>query len=566
MNPILRYAIQRSCTRRAIFALCLVSLACDLAPSNAQENDPYDSGGILIAEQAVYDVTHYDLELRIDPDERWIGGTMTMQARMTSPANRIALDLDPLLTVKDVSETVHGDKRSLDYEHTSGRIWITLGGTRQPGQIIQVAVSYEGNPRVAPNPPWDGGFSWSETADGFAWIATSCQTIGADVWWPVKDHVTDEPDSMSLHITVPDPLVVASNGRLQGVDDNGDSKTYHWFSSNPINVYNVALNIAPYRTIETDFQSVAGETFPVVFYVLPEDFEKGQELFPEILDHLKFYEEIVGPYPFRADKYGVAQTPHLGMEHQTIIAYGANFDNGSMTGGVDFGYDALHHHELAHEWWGNLVTNVDWSDMWLHEGFGSYMQPLYREYLAGPDAYHEQMARARGGIRNQIALAPRGIRSSQQIYTGDIYTKGAWLLHTLRYLIGDDALKTSIRRMAYPTPAMESATDGSQTRFASTDDYKAIAEDISGRDLDWFFEVYARQPALPRLSWSVQGASMTLRWETPNSLPFPMPIDIEVDGSTQRVEFDGSNSTTVTVPEGASIVVDPLNWVLKDGT
>jgi len=170
------------------------------------------------------------------------------------------------------------------------------------------------------------------------------------------------------------------NGRIQ-------TRTYHWHVSNPINVYNVALNIAPYRVIEDEMESVAGDVFPIQFYVLPEDYEKGLELFEEIKDHLAFYEEYVGPYPFRSDKYGVAQTPHLGMEHQTIIAYGAGFDNTSMTRGTDLGFDALHHHELAHEWWGNLVTNADWSDMWLHEGFGSYMQPLYREYLLGAESY-----------------------------------------------------------------------------------------------------------------------------------------------------------------------------------
>jgi len=182
--------------------------------------------------------------------------------------------------------------------------------------------------------------------------------IGADVWWPNKDHVSDKPDSMTIRITVPEPLVVASNGRLEQVEEHGDgTRTYHWFVSTPISNYNVALNIAPYVVIQEEYESVTGETFPVMFYVLPESLEDGRALMPEILAHLRWFEETLGPYPFRADKYGVAQTPYLGMEHQSIIAYGANFDNGAMTGGVDWGFDALHHHELSHEWWGNLVTN-----------------------------------------------------------------------------------------------------------------------------------------------------------------------------------------------------------------
>lgn len=543
---------------------CFISLACDLRSTQAQEHDPYDSGGVLIAEQAVYNVSYYELALTVDPEEQWIGGSLQMNAVITSPAQLIALDLDPRLAISSIRERIGGDHHNLEFDRRSGRVFITLYETRQPGDRIEIVVDYSGKPRVAPNPPWDGGLTWARTADNSHWIATSCQTIGADVWWPVKDHVTDEPDSMRISVTVPRPLVVASNGRLERVDDDESESTYHWFVSNPINVYNVALNIAPYRTIETDYTSVAGDTFPVVFYVLPEDFEKGQKLFPEIVDHLRFFEETVGPYPFRSDKYGVAQTPHLGMEHQTIIAYGANFNNGSMTGGVDFGYDALHHHELAHEWWGNLVTNVDWADMWLHEGFGSYMQPLYREHLAGEDAYHDQMARSRRSIQNRIPLAPRDVRSTQQIYTGDIYTKGSWLLHTLRYLMGRDKVLEAIQRMAYPDPAMRNVTDGSQTRFATTDDFKNIAEDVWGNDLDWYFDVYARQPDLPAIRSSVDGTVLTLTWNVPDQLPFPMPIDVSVNGQIERVEFDSGTTTSITVPEGAEIEIDPLNWVLKE--
>lgn len=547
-----------------LLVISLTSFGCNPVQSQTQEHAPYDSGGYLIPEQAAYDVNYYDLTLDINPADSSISGTLAMTATITSPAAEIVMDLDPILAIHALEEEVKGGLKAATFTRESGRVRIRLHKTKQPGDVLKLVVTYGGVPRVAPNPPWDGGFTWASTEDGSPWIATTCQTIGADVWWPVKDHVSDEPDSMSLHITVPKPLVVASNGRLTGTEDHGDKITYNWFISNPINVYNVALNIAPYRTIETTYKSIAGDTFPVVFYVLPEDYEKGLKLFPEILDHLSFFEETVGPYPFRADKYGVAQTPHLGMEHQTIIAYGANFDNGSMTGGVDFGYDALHHHELAHEWWGNLVTNIDWSDMWLHEGFGTYMQPLYREKLAGTAAYHEQMARSRRGIQNEIPVAPRGVLSSQEIYGGDIYSKGAWVLHTLRYLIGEEQLRQSLKLMAYPEPEMLAAIDGSQTRFVTTDDYKAIVEELSGRNLDWYFEMYIRQPRLPRLHTQQNGTQLTLSWETPDDLPFPMPVDVSVDGKTQRVEFGEMNEATIQVPESAKIVVDPMNWILKE--
>src|SRR5690606_12022317 len=244
--------------------------------------------------------------------------------------------------------------------------------------------------------------------------------------------------SMAFRVRVPSDLFVATNGSLKGIEDNGDgTRTFDWFLSTPISAYNVALNIAPYVAIEREYTSVTGETFPVVFYVLPENQERGQAFMDEIIQHLRFYEELLGPYPFRAHKYGVVQTPHLGMEHQTIIAYGAGFNNGAMTGGLDWGFDALHHHELAHEWWGNLVTNSDWRDMWLHERFGTYMQALYAERIGGPDLYRAYLRRERQMISNRTPVAPRETRTAGEIYFAsgsDIYSKGALFLHTLRWL------------------------------------------------------------------------------------------------------------------------------------
>src|SRR5690606_23925924 len=253
--------------------------------------------------------------------------------------------------------------------------------------------------------------------------------------------------------------------------------------------YNIALNIATYVRIEGTLESVDDEAFPVTIFALHEDEERARAFFPEVLDHLRIYEELLGPYPSRADGYKVAQTPHLGMEHQTVIAYGAAFDNVAMTGGRDWGFDALHHHELSHEWWGNLVTNADWKDMWLHEGFGTYMQALYAERLGGEELYQAYLAQERQYLANRSPVAPRETRTSGEIYFdsgGDIYSKGAWVLHGLRWVLGDEDFFEAFRLMAYPDPADERVTDGSQVRFATTDDFLEIAERVSGKDLDWF--------------------------------------------------------------------------------
>jgi len=528
------------------------------APGNA-------SGGELIPEQACYDVEHYALRLALDPDDETIAGSLTMRATVTAPTDRIVLDLDQRLAVGDV--TVDGT--GVDATHADGRIRIPLGRRRAPGTGLEVEVVYGGRPRVAPRPPWDGGFTWAATEDGSPWIATSCQGEGADLWWPCKDHPSDEPEGMELEITVPAGLVCASNGTLRAVTEHEDATfTFHWVVDDPIANYAVALNVAPYETVETTHESVAGETFPVVFYHLPESREEAAAILPQFVDHLAHLESVCGPYPFRDDKYGVAQTPHLGMEHQTIIAYGNAFRPGAH--GDD--YDWLHHHELSHEWWGNLVTCRDWKDMWIHEGIGTYMQALYLESRFGRDAYRAEMASKRRGLVNERPVAPRGTRDSKEIYfhpdgrsDNDIYAKGSWVVHSLRWLLGDEVFFDVLRRWAYPTPAHERATDGSQTRLVDTAELLAIAEATSGRELDWFFELYLRQPRLPRLFAEADGGVLTVRWRTPDGLPFPMPVPVEIDGELVRVQVGDDGTGTLPLAPGARWELDPGDLVLAAG-
>ncbi len=529
--------------------------------SNIHSQVPiHDSGGPLMPEQAAYDVTYYDLTLQIFPNQRAIDGKLQMDAKIVQPVDHIVMDLDTTFEISAISEWVNGGQIARPFERKIGKIWIDMTRTLQPGQRFTVEVAYNGQPREAPNPPWDGGFTWDKTADGSHWIATSCQKQGADLWWPNKDHVSDEPDSVGLHIRVPQPLIVASNGRLRNQEVYSDgTQTFHWHVSTSINNYNVALNIAPYEVIEGEMKSIAGDIFPVYFWVLPEDLENGQKLFPQILDHLRFYEETLGPYPFRADKYGVAQTPHLGMEHQTIIAYGADFENSSMTG-VDWGYDDLHHHELGHEWWGNLVTCTDWRDAWIHEGFCTYMQGLYVEENEGWEGLKRFMARSRF-FSNALPIAPRETKSSVDAWKAPIYPKGAWILHSLRAVVGDSAFFEILRRTTYPDPDMESVTDGSHTRFITTNEFKHTAEAISGEDLDWFFEVYVRQPELPKLNAERNGNQLTLSWDVPENLDFQMPLEIQIGDEKQQVLVP-KEGVSMTVDAEKSLSIDPDYRVL----
>jgi aminopeptidase N len=529
----------------------LLSLAC-LQGTGA-------SGGELIPEQAAFDVQHYALVLEVDPEHESIQGTLTMRALATGPAARIALDLDSRLAVTGVAAA----PRAAEWRHEAGRIWIDLTPALEPGDDFSIEVAYGGAPRVAPRPPWDGGFTWAQTKRGAPWITTSCQGEGADLWWPCKDHPSDKPETMDIVVALPEGLFCASNGVLVEDRVEGGLRRLHWRVSNPISNYCVALNIAPYEVIETTYVSVTGEDVPVFFWHLPESAKKAAEALPEFLDHLRFLEELCGPYPFRNEKYGIAETPHLGMEHQTVIAYGNRFRAGP------FGYDWLHHHELSHEWWANLVTCRDWKDMWLHEGFGTYMQALYNERTLGQEGLTEFMRQKRRALRNRRAVAPRESMDSKEIYfsadggfDNDIYDKGAFVLHALRWVMGDEAFFVALRRMAYPVPALEQVTDGSQVRFVDTEDFRRIAEQAHGADLGWFFEVYLRQPDLPRLEVVREGDELVLTWQPPVAVEFPVPVPLVVGGVAQRVELPGG---TARVPlDGEEYELDPDLWLLRE--
>jgi aminopeptidase N len=521
-----------------------------------------DSGGPLLPEQAAYDVQHCELDLQIFPQTKSIEGTATIGALVRSPLEWLVLDLDPRLRVKQVGLALDGGAPApAAFERRGPRLWINLGGVRPVGARLVAAIAYGGVPHEAVRAPWDGGFTWSKTKDGQPWIATTCETEGADLWWPCKDHPSDKPESFTLRIRVPEPLVVASNGRLVEEVPHGDgTHTYHWHTAFPISNYNIALNIGPYTTITENYRSVAGEIMPVTFWVLLENRAAGEKLFPEILAHLNFYERVLGPYPFRAEKYGVVETPHLGMEHQSIIAYGNKYRGGPH------GFDWLHHHELGHEWWGNLVTVSDWRDFWIHEGLCSYMQPLYAEEREGIVAYHHAMYDSRRTIKNANAVVPAESTSQfviEDTLGNEVYVKGSWVVHMLRYLVGKEQMLTILRRFAYPTEAAERSTDGSAGRFVTTADFIKTANRVSGRNLNWFFNVYLYQPKLPKLVSVIEGDKLRLSWETPPGHPFPMPLEVEVNGQVERIEMPNGRAELDAARYGHARL-DPNLWILKE--
>lgn len=516
-----------------------------------------DSGGKLLPGQSCYDVKHYDINLAIDPSEKAIGGTVKLTAAAVTDFREMIIDLDTTFTIGNI-ELLNLPSNSMTYNYTPGRILVTFSADVKAGSRFTLAITYNGSPRIAKNPPWDDGFLWRKTKDNTDWITLTCQGGGADIWIPCKDHPGDEPDSVSLRFTYPDNLECIASGRfISSTDNKNGTKSSSWFVSNPINNYNIMFYLGPYKPIEYDYTSIAGGKIPFTVWVLPENYEKAKVHSVQFLQHMKINEELCGPYPFRADKYAVVETPHLGMEHQTAIAYGFGWKDDP-----NFPIDWLHHHEFSHEWFGNLVTVKDWSDFWIHEGIGLYLQPLYLEKVYGKKEYIGYLRKYKR-IQNKKPVAPRAELTSGEAYTGDIYNKGAWIVHTLRYYVGDDPFFKILRRWAYPSEEMERITDGRQCRNADTDEIMRIAEKISGKKLNWFFEVYLRNAPLPKLHYKVEENKLSLRWETVNNLPFELPVEVKSGDKIARVEMKNGKGE-LTLANGNDFIIDPEEWILMD--
>ncbi|MBN1996777.1 T9SS type A sorting domain-containing protein [candidate division KSB1 bacterium] len=522
----------------------------------------FDSGGQLLPEQAAYDVTFYNLDLQIDPALQTIAGSNMIYSNLIDPIDFFVFDLEPCYTIDSI--LVRNDNESFQnctWIFQNNKNWVNLPRQYAANEKLVIKVVYHGRPPVAANPPWSGGFTWETTSKNEPWISVSCQTEGADIWWPCKDHPSDEPDSMSISLTVPDGLECLSNGQFRKKEQNNNgTATFFWFVSTPINNYCVTLYIAPYDLLQTNYTSVCGDTILINFWLLPESKNRYANALDEFVLHLAFYETVLGPYPFRGDKYGVAEAPYLGMEHQTIIAYGNR--QGPSVFGYDFGFDALHFHELAHEWFGNLVTARDWSDFWIHEGFATYMEALYVEYLHGEKSYREIMQHFLQQIQNRQPVAADCSRSAQEMYNGDIYFKGACILHSLRYVLGDEVFMMSLKRFLYPDTNHQCVTDGSLCRLVTSNDYVRILKNLTGQDFSWFFNVYLKQAELPVLHAHIEKTQLILRWEVKEKREFPMPVEIRIRNQNQRIEMPDGSAVVELLPNHIP-VVDPDNKILK---
>ncbi|WP_420478790.1 M1 family metallopeptidase [Brevundimonas sp. FT23028] len=503
-----------------------------------------------------------DLTLKVIPDDRTIEGVAVLDFTATGTLSVLPVELDTLLTISSVQvdgrELAQGEG---GWRNPEGRLWIDLGRDLTPGDTVRIRIAYAGAPRVAPRAPWDGGFVWSATVDGQPWIATAIQGEGCDLFWPCIDSPLAEPGRVDLHITIPSDLAAPSNGRFMGTEDHGDGwTTWNWSAANP-NTYAIALNIGPYDEVSADYRSRFGNTIRLSYwYLRTDDAANVSALFAEFAPMLDFYEATVGPFPFGDEKMGVVETPHLGMEHQTINAYG----NGYRLDGK--GYDWLLHHELAHEWFGNQMTNRNADDMWLHEGLGSYMQPLYLRWLHGDRYFQAELLDQRNGLINRFPVVSGTLKSEDEVYKGDvgpgldIYNKGSLIAHSLRMLVGDEAFFRSVTRLVYGRP--DPRPGNFTTRYATTNEFLAIVNEETGQDLGWFFRGYLYNAALPDLRQTRDGDTLRLEWVTGDGETFPMPVEVEIDGRLVTVSMTGGRGE-VTAPAGAHVLIDPQSKVLR---
>ena len=454
--------------------------------------------GSLSSYRSCYDVYYYDLNVTIDDkNKELINSYNDFYITSLEDFDNIQIDLFSNLEINSIVF----NEINLNFKRKFNAVFIDFSEIIKKGENVKFRVNYEGKPRKAVNPPWDGGFSWHYDKNKNPWIGVSCQGLGASSWWPCKDHQSDEPDSMRITCTVRSPLKVVSNGKLisnkSGYDLKLKSKvnTSSWFVSYPINNYNVTLCAADYAHF-SDYYLSNSDTLFLDYYVLTYNETKAKEHFKQVKPMLECFEEYFGQYPFINDGFSLVETPYLGMEHQSAIAYGNNYlpgynGNKNFIAGLDFDYIIVH--ETGHEWWGNSITTNDIADMWIHEGFCTYSEVIYVECMYGYETMLEYVNNQKRFVRNDKPIV--GPYNVNKKGSNDMYQKGSLMLHTLRNLINDDELWFSILK-GISIDFKYKVLDG-----------KDIIEYINRKvdfNLSLFFNQYLFNSKIPILEYKIQ--------------------------------------------------------------
>ncbi len=506
--------------------------------------------GSITKERVWWDVKQYHLSIKVNPIDSTITGSNTIRYQVLQEYNRMQIDLqNPMEIYKIIQDGI-----SLKFSREGNVFFVELVSPQRTGTIKELTVFYGGKPRVAVNPPWDGGISWKKDRNGKPFIASSCQGLGASVWWPNKDHMYDEAESMLISVNVPKNLTDVSNGRLQSVKSlkNG-TKTYNWYVSNPINNYGVNINIGDYVSFSEVYKGEKGN-LDCSYYILRDNLSKAKKQFKEVPRMLKAFEYWFGPYPFYEDSYKLVEVPYLGMEHQSSVTYGNGFQNGyrgSDLSGTGWGlkFDFIIVHESGHEWFANNITYRDIADMWIHESFTNYAESLFVEYYYGKEAGYAYERGIRKNILNDKPII--GIYNVNNEGSSDMYYKGSNMLHTLRQIVNNDEKWRRILRGL------------NSTFYHQTVTTKQIEEYLSqqtGIDLNSFFNQYLRDTRIPTLEYSFKNNQFEYRWSNCVS-GFNIPIKVFLDGTEIWLKPTMEWSSTETQTENASLEIDPNFYV-----
>lgn len=503
--------------------------------------------------RSCFDVTYYNLTVSFGHDlekDKSITGRVQLNADAVKWCDTIQLDAHEQLTIKSVEGAATGKVDGLTAEiiklselpwyRKEGALFIVFPQGVRPGQEMTIYIEYSGTPYTAKRPPWRGGFVEKKDDLENPWWGVACQSEGASTWWPCKDVVNDEPDQCDMNFSVPKGLIAVSNGQktFGGQDPNDTAMSkFSWHVSYPINLYNITFYIGKFRFLHDTYTSkVTGDTLALNHYVLEQHYDKAVDHFKQLKDHLAVYEELFGPYAFYRDGFKLVESPYAGMEHQTAIAYGNKFKNNYL------GFDYIILHETAHEWWGNSLTAYDLAEGWLHEGFATYAECLYVEKTKGYQAYLNYINSYRFTIINRRPLVGLyGIRYFNY-KDGDIYTKGAWILHTLRVTINSDPvffdiIKTFATRYAY--------------KSVMSKDFIAVVNEKTGEDYNWFFNQYLYNRFVPELEYYQSDTTFYYRWNTDyvNS-DFHLPVVVRTGPSRQDTIIPVAHVSTISCARG----------------
>ncbi|MFQ5604356.1 MAG: M1 family metallopeptidase [bacterium] len=481
--------------------------------------------GMLTPLRTCYDVTYYHLNIKVDTLTKAISGSNKIRFRVVSDFDQMQIDLFENMHIEKI-ETEPG--QSLPFERELSAVYVRFPEKLTANSIHEITVFYSGTPQIARRPPWEGGFVWSRDKLGNPWVAVTCQGTGASLWWPNKEHQSDEPDSMLISVSVPQGLMNVSNGRLRRQQDTDGWTRWDWFVSYPINNYNVTLNIGKFAHFDDIY--INGHTLTLDYYVMPYNLKKARAQFRQVKPMLACFEKYFGKYPFIRDGYKLVESPHLGMEHQTAVAYGNQYQNGYLgraSSEIGLSFDFIIIHETAHEWWGNSVTSKDIADMWIHESFGAYAEALYVECINGYQVALTYQNAKKPGVGNRRPV--QGVFHVNKEGSRDMYPKGSLMLNTLRSVLDDDRLWFEVIR---------GIAEQFKYQTITADDLVNYVNEKTGRDFTYFFDQYLKYPKLPQLEITVikKGDSLLAkyRWRA-DVKDFHMPIKITT--SKHKYEF-----------------------------